>query len=829
MHKYMLFRFSLICFSILAGITITFAQIKGNVKDKEGNPLPYASVYLIGSSTGTVSNASGDYELELKEKGQVTITCQYVGYKKETFTINYTGSPVIKNTILSEDENLLNELVIIADREDPSYPIIRKAIKKRDYYKNLLKSYEVDLYVKGLVKITQSPKKILGEEIGTMNGILDTIGQGIVYLSESKSKLYYQHPNKTKEIMLSSVTSGSSSLFSANQFSWTLSFDIYSEYLNFSRSVVSPIADVAFSHYDYKLEKTIIDEKGLGINKIRLISKSKNDPLLTGFIYITDDLWNVHSTDIVLTGSALKNTFLDTIAIKQIYLPVKDPDVWRLFSQVISFRAGLFGFKLGGNFTYIFSEYQPEKNVSEHFVTNETFKVDKAALNKDTLFWQKTRPIPLTDEEISDYAKKDSLQRIWKSKSYMDSIDRKNNKFTLLNTLTGYTFSNTYKKLSWQYPNPLSSIRFNAVEGLKADITVIFRKSDTLYRRWTLEPKIQYGFSDKIFKPSVKAEYRFDNYNQGYILFTAGRRNVQFDPREPISELGNTWASLWDKLNGIRLYEKNFIEAGFRKELINGFYIHLQTGYNHRKPVKVNSQFSFRKKNQLYHENIPKEDLEAHSLLENKYWKSKINILIRPAQKYSSYPNFKDRDASEWPNVELEYEPGIPLDEFSSQFNKFTVRVRDKYLNLRLLGYSSYNIEAGKYFGKRPTYFADYFHPMGNEFLLPIDPDLSSFNLLPFYSYSTDQHYVQVNFRHHFNGFITDKIPLINKSSLKLVTGFSALRVPEQGNYLETFIGLENFRIGPVKLFDIDYTWAFDKSGFRDHGITIRLFQNLSN
>ena len=128
MHKYMLFRFSLICFSILAGITITFAQIKGNVKDKEGNPLPYASVYLIGSSTGTVSNASGDYELELKEKGQVTITCQYVGYKKETFTINYTGSPVIKNIILSEDENLLNELVIIADREDPSYPIIRKAI-----------------------------------------------------------------------------------------------------------------------------------------------------------------------------------------------------------------------------------------------------------------------------------------------------------------------------------------------------------------------------------------------------------------------------------------------------------------------------------------------------------------------------------------------------------------------------------------------------------------------------------------------------------------------------------------------------------------------------
>jgi hypothetical protein len=118
---------------------------------------------------------------------------------------------------------------------------------------------------------------------------------------------------------------------------------------------------------------------------------------------------------------------------------------------------------------------------------------------------------------------------------------------------------------------------------------------------------------------------------------------------------------------------------------------------------------------------------------------------------------------------------------------------------------------------------------MGNQLLMPIDPDLSSFNLLPFYSYSTDQHYIQVNFRHHFNGYITDKIPLINKTSLKLVTGFSALNIPDIGNYVETFLGIENFRIGPVKLFDIDYTWAFDRNGLRDHGITIRLSQVLNN
>ncbi len=805
-----------------------YSQLKGKINDENGVALAYATIYIKGTSTGTISNGEGYYELELTEYGEKTITFQYVGYKKLSITINYQGFPIQKNITLIEDENILNELVITADREDPSYPIIRKAIKKREYYKKQLKSYEADLYVKGLVKITESPKKILGEEIGTMNGVLDTTGKGIVYLSESKSKFYFQQPNKTKEVMVSSIRSGSNSLFSANQFSWA-SFDIYTEYLNFSRSIVSPIADVAFSYYDFRLEQVIIDANGYTINKIKIIPKSKNEPLLTGYIYITDDLWNIYSTDLILAGPAIKNTFLDTIAVKQIYIPIRKPDTWRLFSQVTTFKAGLLGFKMAGNFSYIFSEYLPDKDVNDKFVNNEIFSVDVKALKKDSLFWNKVRPIPLTTEEQNDYFVKDSLQNVWNTKSYMDSVDRKDNKFTLLKFLTGYTHSNTYKKTSWSYPSPLSSLRFNAVEGWKLDLNVVLEKSDTTFRKWTVQPVIQYGFADRIFKPSIGVEYRFDNYNQGYITFSAGRQNVQFDPRQPVSERGNTWSSLWDKLNGIRLYQSNFIEAGFRKEIYNGYFIRFTTAYVNRKPVDVNSQYSFRKPNALYEENIPRTDLAQSALADNKYWKNKISLLIRPGQKYSSYPFYKDRDVSDWPNVEIEYENGIPLDQISAQFNKFTLRIRDIYLNLRLIGYSSYNIEAGSYLGNKPSYFGDFFHPMGNELLLPINPDLSSFNLMPYYAYSSDHYYAQINFRHHFNGFVFDKIPLLNKTSLKMVIGFSALYEPTNGKYIETFLGVENFRIGPLKLFDIDYTWSFDNSGFRDHGVTIRLSQLLNN
>jgi hypothetical protein len=158
-----------------------------------------------------------------------------------------------------------------------------------------------------------------------------------------------------------------------------------------------------------------------------------------------------------------------------------------------------------------------------------------------------------------------------------------------------------------------------------------------------------------------------------------------------------------------------------------------------------------------------------------------------------------------------------------------TLRVRDYYVNMRLAGYFSYNAEAGWSLGTKPQYFGDYFHPMGNELLSPIAPDLSSFNLLPYYEYSTNNYYAQFNFRHHFNGFISDAIPLINKTSFKFVSGFSGLYEPSKGRYLELFAGIENFRLGPVQLFDIDYTWSFDEKGFRDHGITIRLARIFAN
>lgn len=802
-------------------------QVTGTIKDQDNAPLPFATIYVEGTSMGTVSNVDGYYELDLPGKGNYTIVYYYVGYKTYHKIIEYSSGKVTQNVILSIDENILEELVVKADAEDPAYPIMRKAIANRDKNKNKIKSAQADLYVKGVVKITDAPKAILGEDIGNMNGILDSTRQGLVYLSESKSKFYFLQPDRTKEVMISMIKSGDNSLFTANQFSWA-SFDLYEEYLKFTRSIVSPLADVAFSHYRFKLEGTTIDKNGFMVNKIKIIPKSKDAPLLNGYIFITDDIWNIYSADLQIYGNTLKNTFLDTIEVKQVFIPIQGRDHWKMFSQVFSFKAGLLGFKMGGNFTYIFSNYEINKDLSSVFNNNETFKVSQNALQKDTSFWSKFRPIPLTEEESRDYIKKDSLQAIWNTKSYMDSLDRKNNKFTLLKLLTGYSIDNTYKKRSLTFSSPLSTLRFNALEGFKISLDPVWTKSDSTKRLWKVQPILEYGFSDRIWKPRINIEYRFDNYSLGKVFLNLGRQNQQFDIREPINERNNSWATLWNKRNLVRMYQNNFISAGYSQEIFNGVYFSLNGLYTDRKPLALTTQYSFRFKDSLYAENIPRMDLSQELYEANVYLKSIIKITIAPGQKYSSYPYTKVRDLSDWPNVTTEYETGIGISSNAKTFHKLTLRIRDYNVNARLLGYFQYNIEAGKFIGGKPTYFADFFHPMGNQLLAPIAPDLSSFNLMPYYEYSSRDYYLQFNFRHHFNGFVFDKIPLIKKTPLKLVLGCSGLYTPEKSTYLEPFVGIENFRVGPVSLFDLDYTFAFDKNGFRDSGFTIRLSQVLN-
>ena len=67
--------------------TVSFAQgIRGKVSTTEGEPLPFASVYIRNLEDGVPTNENGLYEFRLKP-GFYDVVVQFLGYKSQLETV----------------------------------------------------------------------------------------------------------------------------------------------------------------------------------------------------------------------------------------------------------------------------------------------------------------------------------------------------------------------------------------------------------------------------------------------------------------------------------------------------------------------------------------------------------------------------------------------------------------------------------------------------------------------------------------------------------------------------------------------------------------------
>ena len=93
--------------SFLLPILCFSNHINGVISNKNGEPLPFASIYIKNTTYGVSSNAFGEYFIELKP-GKYTIVYSYIGYQSKEKNINLNDVPQKINIILDEnDQNLI--------------------------------------------------------------------------------------------------------------------------------------------------------------------------------------------------------------------------------------------------------------------------------------------------------------------------------------------------------------------------------------------------------------------------------------------------------------------------------------------------------------------------------------------------------------------------------------------------------------------------------------------------------------------------------------------------------------------------------------------------
>lgn len=771
-------------------VNLVFSQqeyiLKGIVYDEHQQGLPFASISIYNSNKGTSANEKGEFEFKLKS-GQYRLVVQYLGYKKQEVAVDLYQNQFIK-IMMRPEEYTLKEISIKAN-EDPAYQVIRNAIKTRKKHLKELNSlsYQCDVYIKGVQKFENVPDKIMGMKVS-----IDEKDKGIFYLSETKSVFYFVPPDKKKEIIKASRVSGESKGFSFNRFI-PMQKNIYENTLDFyfitNRPFISPISENALLFYKYRMQGTFYEGDKM-INKIEVIPKSATEPCFRGFIYIEENTWRVHSFDFYITKESKLN-FIDTLWLKQVNTRVQDSLFYPVSIQYL-FNFNVFGIKGSGYFIASVSEYLFNiDSISPKFFKNEMVKFEKDAIKNDSDYWEKTRPVPLSIEEKKDYIKKDSIEKVRNSPKYLDSIDKRHNRFDILKIITGYSYQNSQKKFNFNIDGLQNAgVQYNTIEGINVTLnTSMSKKNQNETKKWTLQNAFRYGIANQLFGFKSKWKHEDNPFNFRYYGVSFQYYVEPFNHQYAISELVNTAYTLLDYRNYLKLYLRKAIDVFYHQEILNGLYCNITASAEERTALRNQYQLKIFQKENHFTSNDPLNPI-SDSLSFNTHQAFIIHLKLKYniKQRYTTYPDQKYVWRNKYPVLSLDYIKAIPFNNSMVNYDLVTFKVNDN-IDLKYFGDLKWEMNAGQFFNTQKMYFMDYYHFAGNQTI--ILNQWNSFRLLNYFNFSTNQNFIEAHTEYNLRGLLIGRLPFIKKFKLEEIITAHYLYNPLLNNYFEISFGLD--------------------------------------
>ncbi len=132
--------------------------IQGEVKDANGEPVPYAAIFIKELTRGTTCNALGCSPCPCQKA--YTIFFRSLGYTEVTKEV-IVGSDYSELMIeLPPQTYMIPEVRISASGEDPAYWIMRKTIGLANYHLNEVSNYDAEIYIKGAAILKKLPRAI---------------------------------------------------------------------------------------------------------------------------------------------------------------------------------------------------------------------------------------------------------------------------------------------------------------------------------------------------------------------------------------------------------------------------------------------------------------------------------------------------------------------------------------------------------------------------------------------------------------------------------------------------------------------------------------------
>ena len=791
-----------ICVVLSFAVQAQSSGIHGTITDEDGSPLSFATIFVKQSGTGTTANADGFYEI-LLAAGRYELVFQHLGRKSEVRVVEISRGFSEMDITLVPQEIMLQSVTIDADDEDPAYSIMRKAIAKANYHRNVLDSYSARVYIKGAGKLKDYPwlaKKALEKE---------GVEKDRVYISESVSDIKFTRPNKFEEKVISIRSDGKDNNTSPNGYIFGSFYDPE------VAGTISPLSPKAFSYYKFEYLGTFKDRE-FEVSRIKVTPRSKGDNVVDGLLFIIEEDWSIHSMDIRTIKLGID------IYIKSTCAPIEDK-VWLPVSHHFRVDGKVFGFefeynylasvnnyriainpkiyveemqvidekkeetlarqiektqkqvqkeKKGGDKTAqlqerlaageeitrkelksIVKEYEKEERKQQaepEVLSDVDFSIDSAAYKKDSLYWAEVRPIPLTREEVKGYEKSDSIAAVERSKNEGDTLKASRHKgFQPWDLVIGDHYNIT-KHSNFQIYFPMPG--FNTVEGFNLVYRVAFGTvfQDTNKTRLTIRPVARYAFSRKKLSGYLNVALRNKNYR---LEVNGGRYISQFNPDDPILPIVNTFTTLFLERNLMKIYERDFVDVRYRKR-VNPFLI-VTTNWSWSDRMELLNQSDYklvdRKRVEDYTPNKPVNELlldtgfPPHQALTGA-----IGIAARPWLKFRIRNGSKREIQSSSPTISIDYRKGFRnVLESDIDFDQLELGVKHEF-RLGVKGSMHFWLRGGTFLNNKQMYFMDYEHFLGNETPFSTSDPVGSFRLMDYYRYSTDKKYFSGSAHYQF-------------------------------------------------------------------------------
>jgi len=845
-------------------ISLSAQNFRGKVTNEAGEALPYAAIYIRELSSGFVTDDTGFFHTTLPA-GSYTCEVSSLGYTKQVVAVQIPPEGLVRDIIMPEQVYQLHEVRITRDNEDPAYSVMRNAIANAPKHRYQVATYTADTYLKGSGKLMDVPGiMMLSKEFREMVGKY----MNRTFLLEEQRKVTYTAPNNWDNEVIAYTNSFPENIMISLQ---TTDINLYTPEI-FGK--VSPLSAGAFSFYDFKLDGCYSEGDYL-INKVRVIPKKNNPQLVSGHLYIVEELWCLSGLDLGITDTGLNagitvtcnevqpSLFLSTsISLKASmsmlglkaeaaylssikYQKVEKAELNQLFTSTaaeisqpsviskltpkqektiekiqeltakedLSTREAYKLSKLMAKSIQL-SDTTRSKYKYERKLRNYQEKTDSLATLRDSLYWTKVRSIPLSEEELASYEYKKELTG--------DSVQGKKKKGfgneLLQILLVGKTYQTKNKK-AWITLKDLPSYvpEYNFVDGLWVGATLEtgLKLSETTTMKFIPEAYYTTARKEWIGKGTLTLDYA--PRNLGRFWLTGGIASSDFNTETGESRMINSYSSLLFGRNDIRMFERKYLTVGNQVEIINSMLFTSILDWERRNTLDnhVNKSL-FGKKAKP---NIPGNDGYI-PMPENDVLKATVSLSYTPAHYYRMIYGRKIYENSSWPTFSILYQQAFAhggADKLTPSFKRFEFSM-EQTIKFGMFNNLYWYVNGGTLWDKKDVQFADFRHFSATRLPVTERAFNQGFTMLGNYSLSTDSRWAQANVMWSTPYLLIKHLPFLQRKHFDEALHLRTLFVKDRDAYSEVGYSIGLLDMGRVGVFV-----SFDKLDYRSTGVSVSL------